>query len=198
MGNREDLLAGARRCLVEKGWGQTTVRDIAQASGGVSHAAIGYHFGSREALLTEALVQATAEWGSEFERVVAAAMDSPPAEQFAAMWTHIITSFDRHRPLWVATFEAFAQAERSPEVREHLVAGQREGRRGLAALLTGVEEDTIPDGLVRGVGSVQVALLCGVMMQWLNDPGHAPSSEDLVAGIRAIAARLGPAGPETA
>ena len=57
MGNREDLLAGAKRCLIERGWAHTTVRDIASAAG-VSHAAIGYHFGSKDALLTQALVEA--------------------------------------------------------------------------------------------------------------------------------------------
>ncbi len=51
MGNRDDLLDGAVRCLRDKGWARSTVRDIAAAAG-VSHAAIGYHFGSREALLT--------------------------------------------------------------------------------------------------------------------------------------------------
>ncbi|WP_031080407.1 TetR family transcriptional regulator, partial [Streptomyces sp. NRRL WC-3549] len=40
MGNREDLLKGAKQCLVERGWARTTVRDIAAAAG-VSHAAIG-------------------------------------------------------------------------------------------------------------------------------------------------------------
>ena len=192
MGNREDLLAGARRCLVEKGWGQTTVRDIAAASGGISHAAIGYHFGSREALLTAALVEATDEWGQEIGRALTAATGARQADQFEAMWTQIIASFTAHRPLWVATFEAFAQAERSPAVREQLIAGQREGRKGLAASLAGVAEETIAASTVRGLGSVQVALLCGVMMQWLNDPEEAPSAADVVAGIRAIAAGLPP------
>ncbi|MGH3648185.1 MAG: TetR/AcrR family transcriptional regulator, partial [Micromonosporaceae bacterium] len=50
MGNREALLEGAKRCFHEKGYARTTARDIAQASG-VSLAAIGYHFGSKEALM---------------------------------------------------------------------------------------------------------------------------------------------------
>jgi AcrR family transcriptional regulator len=33
VGNREDLIAGAKRCLLEKGYVRTTVRDIAAASG---------------------------------------------------------------------------------------------------------------------------------------------------------------------
>lgn len=63
MGNREDLLAGARRCLEEKGYLRTTVRDIATASK-VSMAAIGYHFGSREVLLNQALFAAMDEWAA--------------------------------------------------------------------------------------------------------------------------------------
>jgi AcrR family transcriptional regulator len=193
VGNREDLLAGARRCLVERGWGQTTVRDIAAAAGGISHAAIGYHFGSREALLTAALVEATVEWGAELERALAAALTAEPAGRVAATWHQIIASFAAHRPLWVATFEAFAQAERSPALRAHLAAGQREARRGLAAVVTGLAEETLPESTVRGVGSVQIALLCGVMMQWLTDPDQAPTAADVVAGLRTLADGLDPA-----
>ena len=72
MGNREDLLAGALACLKTKGWTRTTVRDIAAAAG-VNHAAIGYHFGSREALLIEAFTQAMDAWGAQTEAAVRAA-----------------------------------------------------------------------------------------------------------------------------
>ena len=33
MGNREDLLAGAKKCLYEKGYARTTARDIAPRPG---------------------------------------------------------------------------------------------------------------------------------------------------------------------
>ncbi|MEV3981963.1 helix-turn-helix domain-containing protein [Nonomuraea sp. NPDC049758] len=192
MGNREDLLAGARRCLEEKGWGRTTVRDIATASG-VSMAAIGYHFGSREALLNAALVEAMGEWGEKVGAALAA-LDDPgrsPAESFEALWEQLIGSINEHRTLWLANLEALVQAEHSPELREQLVAGQREGRRGMAAQLTGVPEEEIGDGEVRAVGSVQLALLLGVMTQWLNDPHAAPSAADVIEGLRAVTTRFG-------
>ncbi|WP_344294175.1 helix-turn-helix domain-containing protein, partial [Agromyces neolithicus] len=56
MGNREDLLAGARRVILERGVAKATARDIATEAG-VSLAAIGYHFGSKEQLITEALME---------------------------------------------------------------------------------------------------------------------------------------------
>lgn len=164
MGNREQLLDGAKRSLVENGWGRSTVRAIADRAG-VSHAAIGYHFGSREALLTQALVESVEELGEELGRADGRGGD-------AADWGAMIESFSAHRELWVAQLEAVLQAQRSPAVREHLARGQQEARRGLG-------------------GSVPLALMTGLMLQWLVDPDGAPSAEDVVDGI----AELGQGGP---
>ncbi|MEV0233431.1 TetR/AcrR family transcriptional regulator [Nonomuraea sp. NPDC050786] len=191
MGNREDLLAGARRCLVEKGWARTTVRDISAAAG-VSMAAIGYHFGSREALLNAALVESMREWGDQVGAAMAAAgdADAAPAERFQALWEQLIASIGEHRTLWLANLEALVQAEHSPELREQLVAGQREGRRGMAAHLADGDEADLAEREVRTVGSVHLALLLGVMVQWLNDPGQAPTAAEILAGLRTLGARF--------
>ncbi|GAA5035669.1 TetR/AcrR family transcriptional regulator [Actinopolymorpha pittospori] len=192
MGNREDLLAGAKACLIEKGWARTTVRDITAASGGVSMAAIGYHFGSREALLTAAFTEAMDEWGQEIGRALAgqARPGGGPVEQFEAMWSQMIESFNVLRPLWLASVEALVQAEHSPTLRPLMASSQAEGRRGIAAWFTGVEEAAVDEATVRTVGSAGLALLSGTMMQWLVDPDSAPSGADLVAGLRTIAAGL--------
>lgn len=160
MGNREDLLAGAKKCLIERGWGRTTVRDIAAAAG-VSHAAIGYHFGSRDALLTQALVEAVDELDAELS-------DPSAGQRPEDRWQALVDSFTTHRALWVAQLEAAVQAQHSPEVRERLAEGQRRGREGLG-------------------GSVPLALLSGLMLQWLVDPEHAPSGAEVADGLRALA-----------
>ncbi|MGJ6969096.1 TetR family transcriptional regulator C-terminal domain-containing protein [Streptosporangium sp. G11] len=116
---------------------------------------------------------------------------STPAQQYEAMWERIIESFTAHRPLWIASFEAFLQAEHYPELRRHLSRGQVEGRRGLVAILVGVEEDAVGDDTARTLGSVQMALMSGVVTQWLLDPEQAPSAAEVVAGLRAIVAGLG-------
>ncbi|MFG6196242.1 TetR/AcrR family transcriptional regulator [Nonomuraea sp. JJY05] len=191
MGNREDLLAGARRCLEEKGWARTTVRDISAAAG-VSMAAIGYHFGSREALLNAALVEAMREWGEQIGAAMAAVDEAAtPDERFEALWERLIVSIGEHRTLWLANLEAMVQAEHSPELRDELVAGQREGRRGMAAHLVDGDEADIAEREVRTVGSVHLALLLGVMTQWLNDPDQAPTGAEVLAGLRALTSRLG-------
>jgi AcrR family transcriptional regulator len=189
MGNREDLLAGAITCLKEKGWARTTVRDIAAAAG-VSHAAIGYHFGSREALLTAALIQAIDEWGSEIDGAVAA---RGPVESYEAFWSETVRSYAVHRPMWRATIDALLHAEHNPALRTQLSDGQRQGREGIAAQLLGIEESTVSEEDARTIGAVQSALISGVLMQHLLDPDTAPTGAEVVAGIRALAALAGPA-----
>ena len=191
MGNREDLLAGALACLKTKGWTRTTVRDIAAAAG-VNHAAIGYHFGSREALLIEAFTQAMDEWGTETEAAVraASAAGAGPREQYEAFWHQVIASYAANRWLWLATIEAAVQAERSPKVRELLAASLRQGRSGLAAGLLGVAEDALDGPAERALGSVQLALMSGMLVQWLIDPGQAPTERDITDGLFALAGHL--------
>lgn len=94
---------------------------------------------------------------------------NPTEEDPEQRWRALIATFTTHRALWVAQLEAVVQAERSPEVREYLAAGQRQGREGLG-------------------GSVPLALLTGLMLQWLVDPEHAPSAADVVSELRTLAA----------
>lgn len=192
MGNREALLAGAKRSLLEKGYDRTTVRDITAAAGGVSMAAIGYHFGSREALLAAALVEALEELGAEVLRhpFAKGASGVVGEELYLRAWADLIRSFAEHPPLWQASIEAFLQAQRSPELRAQLAGGQEEARHGIAAWVTGIDEQAVPDDLARSVGSVQTALMTGLMMQWLTDPDRSPSSEEIVSGLRRLVASL--------
>jgi len=188
MGHREDLLAGAKRCLYEKGYAHTTARDIVAASG-TNLASIGYHFGSKEALLNAAMIEAIEEWGDELGRALAhaPAVDSgaDPLERFASTWTRVIESLETHRPLWIATVEALAQAERSAEVRTFLAGAIQQGRLGLAALFQGIDPAS-NEKQAGAVGSFYQALLTGVGVQWLVDPERAPSGRDLADALRMI------------
>lgn len=187
MGNREDLLAAAKQCLLEKGYDRTTVRDIASAAK-VSMAAIGYHYGSREALLNEALFQAMDDWGDEIGRALAPDPNAPdtPAAQFESKLARIIESFKDNHRFWLASIEAFMQAQRSPELRAQLAAGQAEGRRGLAAMTTGRPENEVPDSAVRSLGAAQMALISGLMIQWLTDEDTAPTAPEILTGLRQL------------
>ncbi|MEW1635015.1 helix-turn-helix domain-containing protein [Streptomyces sp. NPDC093801] len=188
MGNREDLLAGARRCLEEKGYLRTTVRDIASAAQ-VSMAAIGYHFGSREVLLNQALFAAMEEWAAGAGRLVGQG-DTREA-RYADTWDRKIRDFGEMRWLWTASVEAFVHAQSSPELLAILAEGQRRNRRMVAAALRGVPEDAVTEEEVRSLGSLHIALLSGVMVQVLTDPEQAPTGAELAQGLRTMTGLLG-------
>lgn len=192
MGHREKLLAGARRCLYERGYARTTARDIVAASG-TNLASIGYHFGSKEALLNAAMTEAIDEWGEELKGALITDTDvgsMDPLERFESIWTRVIESFETHRPLWVASFEAFVQAQRSPELREQLAVGHEEARFGLAALFQNMDESSLDESAAHTVGSFYLALMSGLVTQWLVDPERAPSGRAMSEALRTIVASV--------
>ncbi|WP_199042934.1 TetR/AcrR family transcriptional regulator [Glycomyces salinus] len=186
MGNREALLEGAKQCLVEKGYDRTTVRDIAAAAG-VSMAAIGYHYGSREALLQQALFASLEDWDADLNEALSA-LDAPPgAGRFAAVWNLLIEHIRTRRPMWIASFELFLQAQRSPELLELYAKGQPGAFSAMAALATGEIEESLSAEDVRTVGAVQLALVSGIVMQWMSNPDTAPGPDEIAAGLRGLA-----------
>jgi len=192
MGHRERLLAGAKRCLYERGYGRTTARDIVEASG-TNLASIGYHFGTKEALLDAAMMEAVGEWGEEVGRILATEVDedTEPMARFEEMWDRVIGSFEAHRPALVASFEAFLRAEHAPELRGRISAGHEEARSWLAALF-GSTGDGQDGGRDRTVGSFYLALLNGLMVQWMLDPDRAPSGRDVADALRTITEDIRP------
>jgi AcrR family transcriptional regulator len=188
MGHREELLDGAKRCLFEKGYARTTARDIVAASG-TNLGSIGYHYGSTQALLNAAMLSAMQDWGDAVAAALAA--DDDAEDRITAFWQRMIGTVQTHRQLWLASIEAMLQGEHAPDLRAPMAAALRDGRSGMAAMITGRPEDTLDAETVRTVGSVQLALMSGVMIQWLVDPAHAPSADDVAAGLRALG-DLGP------
>jgi AcrR family transcriptional regulator len=186
MGNREDLLAGAKRCLYEKGYASTTARDIATASG-TSLAAIGYHFGSKDALMNQARLQAFGDWTDQLTRALESELDpaTPAMERFEAIWTKMIELFEANRPMWLASFEILAQIDHDPQVRYAVAEAQQRARLGLAMLFHDIDP-SINGQQAHAVGSFYLALLPGVMAQWLIDPDEAPTGRDLAEALWTI------------
>jgi AcrR family transcriptional regulator len=186
MGNREALLLGAKRCLLEKGYARTTARDIASAAG-VSLAAIGYHFSSKEALLTEALLLACGDWDKDFRRLLNESVptDASPRERFESTWARLIETFETHRSLWVANIELFSQI-RMPEIRGALGNNLQVARSELASMFLNKERSAISERTVQTIGKFNHVLLSGLIMQWLIDPEHALSARDLTEAMLSI------------
>ncbi|MGH3167993.1 MAG: TetR/AcrR family transcriptional regulator [Trebonia sp.] len=187
MGHREDLLAGAVACLREKGYARTTARDIVAASG-ANLGSIGYHYGSTENLLNAAVLAAVDEWGAQLATAMSAGIDpaAPFQRRFEQYWNTVFATFEDYREIWAATFDLFTAAGRVPEIRAAIADGLQDGRVAWASLLHGIDPEAEP-AKAQAVGSVHQALLSGILVQLLVDPGRAPSVGDLAIGLRAIA-----------
>jgi AcrR family transcriptional regulator len=185
MSHRERLLEGAKQVLYEKGWARATARDIVAASG-TNLASIGYHYGSKDALLTAAMMDGFAEWRKELDAILETDTEGGLLEQLESMWTKLTESFETHRHVWMASFDAFVQAEHSPEVRRALADGYEYARHNMAAILLKVDQGDVDAQTARSLGSFLVAVQAGLAAQWLLDPEHSPSGNDVVDALRTI------------
>ncbi|MER6245011.1 TetR/AcrR family transcriptional regulator [Streptomyces griseorubiginosus] len=189
MGHREDLLEGAKRCLLEKGFLRTTARDIVKESG-TNLASIGYHYGSKDALLVQAYVSLVEATGDRFDpgRAGREAMATAPGslERFQEVWTHIVEAVGESRAIWMLSFELIIQGDRMPEVRRMLVEAEEQGRSGLLPLFNGVPEEQQGKDAVDTEGRFYQTLLQGLMVQWLFNPETATNATQLTEGLRRV------------
>ncbi|MEU3897524.1 TetR/AcrR family transcriptional regulator [Streptomyces sp. NPDC045251] len=185
MGHREDLLAGAKRCLLEKGFTRTTARDIVKESG-TNLASIGYHYGSKDALLVQAYIELVEAMSEAFEGDPDGDLPGEPGspERFTAVWSNIIGTMREPGSLWRLSMEIVAMGDELPQVREHLARAQRAGARGLVTLFMGGREEDVPEETVDTLGGFYVSLLMGLMVQWSFSPQDAPDADRLTEGLR--------------
>lgn len=181
MGHREALLSGARRCLQERGYARTTARDLVAASG-TNLGSIGYHFGSKEALLNEAIAVAFEEWTDELVDMAFADPEATPMQRVRSSWIRMVDSFEDNRALLVAFVEALAQAERSPELRVQLAACYERLRTTIATMIE-TSNPALDAATARLVASYHIAVCDGLIVQWLLDPSRAPQGRELVDAL---------------
>ncbi|MER7889941.1 TetR/AcrR family transcriptional regulator [Micromonospora sp. NPDC094482] len=188
MGHREQLLAGAKRCLYERGYARTTARDIVAASG-TNLASIGYHFGSKETLLTAAMIEAMNEWGATLQQRLAVDEKLPPLDRLSSVCDQVIGSITDDRALWAASVDVFTQTDHQPDLRARIAAAYEAARPWFGEMMGAAAEDPSPQqqDATRAVGSLILILISGLTVQWLLDPEHAPSGADLASALRALA-----------
>ena len=181
--HREQLLDGAVECLRTKGYARTTARDIAAAAN-ANLASIGYHYGSKDALLNAAIVRISEEWTSTMAAAAFASQGATPLERMGTSWMAMFATFEEQKPLLTAFMEAAAQAQWSDELREALAGHYRELRDSVGEMVSAsLGDDSGADP--RAVGSFLVAVFDGFMLQWLLDPEDTPAVEQLVMSLGA-------------
>lgn len=188
-GHRERLLAAALECLQEKGYARTTARDLVAVSG-TNLASIGYHFGSKEALLNEAIAEGFRAWTAEIEQTVFEPGEVGSVAGLKRSLTATLDRFAELRPLLIACVEVFPQITRSPELRQQVAAFYDEIRRATAGMIRRALEVDRVDVSPRDAdafASLLIAVCDGLMLQWLVDPERVPGSSEVMRAVAALA-----------
>jgi AcrR family transcriptional regulator len=187
--HRDALLQAAKALILERGFAATTARDLVAASD-TNLGSIGYHFGSREALLSQALEELFDEWAGLLAGAAFSDEDVPPIERLTASWKATIDTLSEHRALIRAFVEAMAHAERSPAFRRQMRDHYRRSRRTVAGL---VEAALGPDAVAKGADPMVIALFLiavfdGLALQSRLAPEDTPSGEELISALLAARA----------
>jgi AcrR family transcriptional regulator len=188
MSNREALLEGAKTCLRERGYARTTARDLVAASG-TNLSSIGYHFGSKEALLAEAFDEIFVEWTNSLTDVARNSALATALERVQQAWKSMLERLPEQQDFMLAFVESLGPSIRSPELRVGLARHYDRVRADIADVVrsdlgdAGVEADVDP----MLVASFLIAVADGFMIQFLIDPASCPTGDQFVEGMTAAA-----------
>ena len=177
--------------LQERGYARTTTRGIVAAAG--SHLpAVNYYFGSKERLLQDAAVEALSRWAETTMKAADDPAVTDPRERLRRGLERFLATLEADRPYVVAALEAFAQAERSEDLRERMAAAYRDFREIVARSVErdAAASEAVPTPAALGLASVLIALFDGLAIQWLLDPEQSLGAEQLLESLSALSAVL--------
>ncbi|WP_433663995.1 TetR/AcrR family transcriptional regulator [Nocardia sp. CA-128927] len=187
MGNREDLLAGARKAVLERGLAKTTARDIAGAAG-VSLAAIGYHFGSKDRLITEAITGSIGSGiGDGMEAAIRAGGEGRSLrDAVAPTWTGLLEVLRTNHEALLLSAENALLVARSPESQEFMADATETAFSDLANVLRETHPELSAEQ-ARAVATLYFLLFQGLAMTQLIAPSAATvDGEQLALAVETL------------
>ncbi|GAA5212131.1 TetR family transcriptional regulator [Microbacterium kyungheense] len=190
MGNREDLLAGARQVILERGVARATARDIAAAAG-VSLAAIGYHFGSKDELISAALTESLGSGiGDAMEAVVDETAALPLLDGFSALFDRMPEIFAANREALVASFENSVMVWRDAAASRTLAGAMQEAHLGIVEVL-GSARPELDAADLDAIAKLEFVLVQSLGLLWIISPDSLPTGDELARAVAAIAGDRG-------
>jgi AcrR family transcriptional regulator len=176
--HRTRLLEAARMLLREREYGNITARDLVNASH-TNLGSIGYHFGSKEGLLNEAIGLAFEDWADAIGRAIGGEAHAGLPALMANSLRAVLDEYDSMRPYHQAFIEALARSARSPQLREQLAAHYRRQRDRVAGWITDSLPNTLEQHQARRLASLLLATADGMLIQSFIDPDDVPTSRQL-------------------
>jgi AcrR family transcriptional regulator len=177
--HRTRLLEAARTLLREREYGNISARDLVAASD-TNLGSIGYHFGSKEALLNEAIGLALEDWAQAIGDAIRVEAGGGLPALMAGSMRAVLDEHESIRPYYLAFIEALARSARSPELREQLAAHYRRQRDRVASwILEALGGDALAREDARHLASLLLATADGMLIQSFVDPEDTPGSREL-------------------
>jgi AcrR family transcriptional regulator len=182
-GHGEALREAARELVRTKGLARTTARDLVSASG-TNLRSIGYHFGSKDALMAEVLSRLCTEWNEAPIAASRADRSSPPQERMINAVRAMLAAHAEKLDDFYVYLESVTEARHNPELAGLLVSLQSKSFDEIAEAIG----DGVPDldpPLLRWLARLLVAIHDGLALQLAVAP--APEMEPLDDVIAALA-----------
>ena len=172
-GTREQLIRATREAIRDVGMPATTAREIA-GRGSANLASIPYHFGTKDALVAEALIAEAHELVAPVLTLLAG--DRPAAERASEAVAMLSELFEASRPQVPVYLAAVAAAPHTPDVG-----------RGLGSLWADLRA-RLADDIARQVDE-------GGLPTWVSPTAMAAAILSLVNGV-IVASVIDPDGPD--
>ena len=177
---REQIMEATYEALIETGYADLTMSDIANASG-TSTSLLHYHFDTKEDLLVAFLDHLVENIERDLDEE---APDDPIGRLHYILQWYVVSPEEKEREAFhVALLELRVQAPRNDRYRSRI----READRVIREALTRAIEDGIDEGLIAGespetVAAVILAAADGAETRWLMT-GEAIYSDFVTGGI---------------
>lgn len=176
---RSRLLEATRRCIAANGLAGTTSRDITSTAN-VNLAAITYHFGSKEELVAQALLEGLRDWLEPALDVLTSDRDPPTRATLAIQ--ALLQSFEEQRQDALGYLQALVEAPRIEPLHAGLIEIWSNLRSVLGDQIVAMQESGELDAWVRpdAMAGVIVAIANGLVLQVTVDP-DGPALTDMAA-----------------
>lgn len=182
--NRTLLIEGTLRCLERLPPERVTARAIADEAG-ANLASITYHFGSKDDLVTEAVIEGLDRWLAEVATELGDLDQAPAADRFRRAADAVTAGRARRAGLAGTFLAALARAQHDDRVRAALAAGFQRSRPAVAAVL-GLGSDRAGED----AAGLVLAMFNGLLFQALLDPSLAIDGDHFRNALHRLAGHL--------
>lgn len=154
---RNRIITVAGELFAEKGFKETTVRDICSLAG-VNVAAVNYHFRDKEGLYREVLRLMFIEGATRFPPLQGASDDASPEEKLEAFILSMLRRlFDDGKPAWKMKLMAQEMSNPSPAMQAVIEEGVRPMFDLLMQITRAIVGPAVPEQVVKHAATSVVA-----------------------------------------